>query len=118
MYITSRRRTILTAPVVGSPPRRSQSPLLYRRHARPLLLPALRRRGDRDDRPGDSRSRRPGFAPVPPRRPDPGEGPVSFDAVAVGRRVLATEAEAIGVMADELGEAFVRAVEILFACKG
>ncbi len=43
---------------------------------------------------------------------------MSFDAVAVGRRVLATEAEAIGVMADELGEAFVRAVEILFACKG
>jgi arabinose-5-phosphate isomerase len=43
---------------------------------------------------------------------------VSFDAVAVGRRVLATEAQAIGVMADELGEAFVRAVEILFACKG
>jgi arabinose-5-phosphate isomerase len=43
---------------------------------------------------------------------------VSFDAVAVGRRVLATEAEALGAMADGLGEAFVRAVEILFACKG
>ncbi len=43
---------------------------------------------------------------------------MSFDAVAVGRRVLATEAEAIGAMADDLGEAFVRAVEILFACKG
>jgi arabinose-5-phosphate isomerase len=43
---------------------------------------------------------------------------VSFDAVAVGRRVLITEADALRVMADELGEAFVRAVEILFACKG
>ncbi len=43
---------------------------------------------------------------------------MSFDAVAVGRRVLATEAQAISVMADELGEAFVKAVEILFACKG
>lgn len=43
---------------------------------------------------------------------------MSFDAVAVGRRVLATEAEAIGVMADALGEAFVQAVETLFACKG
>jgi arabinose-5-phosphate isomerase len=43
---------------------------------------------------------------------------VSFDAVAVGRRVLATEAEALGLMAEELGEAFVKAVEVLFACKG
>ncbi len=43
---------------------------------------------------------------------------MSFDAVAVGRRVLATEAEALGLMAEELGEAFVKAVEVLFACKG
>ena len=41
-----------------------------------------------------------------------------FDAVEVGRRVLAIEAEALVAMADGLGEAFTRAVEILFACKG
>ncbi|MDP1632451.1 MAG: KpsF/GutQ family sugar-phosphate isomerase [Caulobacter sp.] len=41
-----------------------------------------------------------------------------FDAVAVGRRVLATEAEALGALAEGLGAPFVKAVEILFACKG
>jgi arabinose-5-phosphate isomerase len=41
-----------------------------------------------------------------------------FDAVEVGRRVLAIEAEALVAMADGLGEAFTRAVEMLFACKG
>ena len=41
-----------------------------------------------------------------------------FDAVSVGRRVLAIEAEALGALADSLGDAFVQAVEILFACKG
>lgn len=42
----------------------------------------------------------------------------AFDAVAVGRRVLAVEAEALTALADSLGEPFVKAVEILFACKG
>ncbi|HRD27754.1 MAG TPA: KpsF/GutQ family sugar-phosphate isomerase [Caulobacter sp.] len=42
----------------------------------------------------------------------------AFDAVAVGRRVLATEAEALQTLADQLGPPFVRAVEILVACKG
>ena len=41
-----------------------------------------------------------------------------FDAVEVGRRVLAIEAEALVALSDSLGEAFARAVEILFACKG
>ncbi|MDR3509409.1 MAG: KpsF/GutQ family sugar-phosphate isomerase [Caulobacteraceae bacterium] len=41
-----------------------------------------------------------------------------LDAIAVGRRVLAAEADPHGRMADELGEAFVAAVEILFAAKG
>lgn len=41
-----------------------------------------------------------------------------FNAVEVGRRVLAIEAEALVAMADGLGEAFTRAVEMLFACKG
>lgn len=43
---------------------------------------------------------------------------MSFDAVAVGRRVLATEADALRLMADELGQPFVDAVETLFNCKG
>ena len=41
-----------------------------------------------------------------------------FDSVAVGRRVLAIEAEALVALSDGLGEAFTQAVEILFACKG
>lgn len=41
-----------------------------------------------------------------------------FDAIAVGRRVLTTEADALKLQADTLGEAFVRAVDILFAAKG
>ena len=41
-----------------------------------------------------------------------------FDAVEVGRRVLAIEAEALGALGDSLGEAFTAAVETLFACKG
>ena len=41
-----------------------------------------------------------------------------FNAVEVGRRVLAIEAEALVALADSLGEAFTSAVEILFACKG
>lgn len=40
------------------------------------------------------------------------------DSVAVGRRVLKAEAAALARMADDLGETFVRAVEILFAAKG
>ncbi len=43
---------------------------------------------------------------------------MSFDAVAVGRRVLVTEADALRRMSDELGDVFVQAVETLFACKG
>ena len=41
-----------------------------------------------------------------------------FDAIAVGRRVLTTEADALKLQADTLGEAFVRAVDILFTAKG
>ncbi|HEY3948590.1 KpsF/GutQ family sugar-phosphate isomerase [Phenylobacterium sp.] len=41
-----------------------------------------------------------------------------FDAIAVGRRVLAAEAEALGQLADALDESFVAAVETLFAAKG
>ena len=42
----------------------------------------------------------------------------AFDAIAVGRRVLASEALALGLMADGLGEAFVAAVETIFTAKG
>lgn len=42
----------------------------------------------------------------------------TFDAVAVGRRVLAAEAAALTLQADGLDEAFVRAVDILYAAKG
>jgi arabinose-5-phosphate isomerase len=41
-----------------------------------------------------------------------------FDAIAVGRRVLAAEAEALAQMAGELGETFVQAVETLFRAQG
>jgi arabinose-5-phosphate isomerase len=43
---------------------------------------------------------------------------MSFDAVAVGRRVLGIEADALRAMSDGLGEVFVQAVETLFGCKG
>jgi arabinose-5-phosphate isomerase len=42
----------------------------------------------------------------------------AFDAIAVGRRVLAAEAEALGQMGAALGEAFAKAVETLFDAKG
>ena len=42
----------------------------------------------------------------------------AFDAVAVGRRVLSAEAAALSLQADALGEAFVRAVDTLYAAKG
>jgi arabinose-5-phosphate isomerase len=42
----------------------------------------------------------------------------AFDAVAVGRRVLAAEADALRLQADTLGEAFVKAVDLLHAAKG
>ena len=42
----------------------------------------------------------------------------AFDAISVGRRVLASEAQALGLMADGLGEAFVAAVETIFTAKG
>jgi arabinose-5-phosphate isomerase len=41
-----------------------------------------------------------------------------FDAVAVGRRVLSIEADALKLTAETLGEDFVHAVEALFAAKG
>ena len=41
-----------------------------------------------------------------------------FDAIAVGRRVLAEEAQALVQMSGELGTAFADAVEILFNAKG
>lgn len=41
-----------------------------------------------------------------------------FDAIAVGRRVLTTEADALRLQADTLGEAFAKAVDLLFAAKG
>ena len=41
-----------------------------------------------------------------------------FDAIAVGRRVLTAEADALNRMAAELGEDFVRAVELLFDARG
>ena len=41
-----------------------------------------------------------------------------FDAVAVGRRVLAAEADALGQLGAELDDAFARAVEMLFDAKG
>lgn len=42
----------------------------------------------------------------------------AFDAVAVGRRVLTAEAEALSLQAETLGEAFVKAVDLLHAAKG
>lgn len=42
----------------------------------------------------------------------------SKDTIAVGRRVLETEAEALGRLAAELGESFAEAVEALFTAKG
>lgn len=41
-----------------------------------------------------------------------------FDAAAVGRRVLTAEADALRLQADELGQDFVRAVDLLHAAKG
>jgi arabinose-5-phosphate isomerase len=41
-----------------------------------------------------------------------------FDAVSVGRRVLACESEALGQAADQLGPPFARAVEIAFEARG
>lgn len=40
------------------------------------------------------------------------------DAVAVGRRVLSIEAQALNQMADGLGEAFARAVQVMHDAKG
>ncbi|RRN62748.1 SIS domain-containing protein [Caulobacter sp. 602-1] len=42
----------------------------------------------------------------------------AFDAVAVGRRVLSTEADALNTLAESLGDTFVRAVEAVFDAKG
>ena len=41
-----------------------------------------------------------------------------FDAIAVGRRVLSVEAEALQIMAGALDDTFAQAVELLFAAKG
>jgi arabinose-5-phosphate isomerase len=42
----------------------------------------------------------------------------AFDAISVGRRVLAVEAQALGLLADSLGADFVRAVEVCAELKG
>jgi arabinose-5-phosphate isomerase len=42
----------------------------------------------------------------------------AFDAVAVGRRVLSIEADALRALSESLGEAFTQAVETLFNAKG
>jgi arabinose-5-phosphate isomerase len=42
----------------------------------------------------------------------------AFDAVAVGRRTLETEAQALVAMAADLGAPFAQAVETLFGCDG
>jgi arabinose-5-phosphate isomerase len=42
----------------------------------------------------------------------------AFDAIAVGRRVLAAEAEALQTQASGLDAAFAKAVDLLFAAKG
>ena len=42
----------------------------------------------------------------------------AYDAVAVGRRVLSTEADALNTLAESLGDTFVRAVEAVFDAKG
>jgi arabinose-5-phosphate isomerase len=43
---------------------------------------------------------------------------VAFDYVAAGRRVMLQEAAAITNMAEALGSSFVRAADLLLACKG
>ncbi len=42
----------------------------------------------------------------------------SFDAVALGRRVLNVEADALRTLSESLGETFTRAVETMFDAKG
>lgn len=42
----------------------------------------------------------------------------AFDAIAVARRVLSTEAKALGQLSESLGPDFVEAVEILYRAKG
>src|SRR3990167_4416321 len=42
----------------------------------------------------------------------------AFDAIAVGRRVLSVEADALKTLSQSLDEAFVQAVETLFNAKG
>ena len=42
----------------------------------------------------------------------------AFDAIAVGRRVLNVEAEALRTLSQSLDNAFVQAVETLFNAKG
>jgi arabinose-5-phosphate isomerase len=44
--------------------------------------------------------------------------PAAFDAVAVGRRVLTAEADALRLQAETLGAAFTKAVDLLHAAKG
>ena len=44
--------------------------------------------------------------------------PAPFDAVAVGRRVLATESSALALQADALDGDFTAAVDLLFAARG
>jgi len=42
----------------------------------------------------------------------------AYDAIAVGRRVLAVEAQGLVALADALGDSFTRAVEVLFQARG
>jgi arabinose-5-phosphate isomerase len=44
--------------------------------------------------------------------------PASDPSIARGRRVLATEAEAVAALADRLGEEFAAACRLLLACRG
>ena len=41
-----------------------------------------------------------------------------FDAIAVGRRVLAAESEALAAQSQALDDSFARAVDLLFAARG
>ena len=57
-----------------------------------------------------------------PGRPDVAQGtprrPLDEALLAEGRRVLRLEAEAVGELAGRLGESFLRAVDLVFTCRG
>jgi len=57
--------------------------------------------------------------PDPPGAAGSTQRPAPDEALlAEGRRVLALEAEAVGALAERLGESFVRAVDLVFNCEG